>query len=134
MELTAPQVRGVNIGSIVVAALAILLALFVMTGSDQAGTRLLLLVVLAVLLVAQVWLLLQARRATQQAQEGEPAAASAEVGPAAEPSLEEPAKIIIKCKQCATVFPVTDDGSRPLVAACPSCGKSGTIKVKADVA
>jgi hypothetical protein len=129
MPLTAQQVRSVNLGSIVLAALLILLALFVLNGSDQAGTRIAVLVVLAVLLVVQVWLLAEARKASHG-----PAPAAAEAEPVPAQSLEEPAQMVIKCKQCGTVFPVVDTGARPLVAACPSCGKSGTIKVKADVA
>jgi len=133
MELTRQQERGVNLGSIVAAVVLILVALFVLTGSDQAGARYGILLILVVLLVVQVWLVLQARKATQQAREE---ALPVEEAPVQEDlaGLEEPAQMVIKCKQCGTVFPVADNGVRPLVAACPNCGKSGTIKVKADVA
>jgi hypothetical protein len=104
----------------------LLLGLLVFQGTANGGARLMVLLLLAVLLVVEVVLYAQASRSAP------PAAAQ----PGGEPLQAAPQeqRIVIRCKQCGEVFPVEDTGARPLVAACPHCGKSGTIKVKHDVA
>ena len=123
LALADGQARTVHLGSIAAAVVLLLVALLALGGPDQGGARLAVIVLLLALLGVQVWLVAQAGRS--------PSAAPAEAwsGPV-EPAQEEP-RMVIRCKQCGEVFPVVDTGARPLVAACPHCGKSGTIKVKA---
>jgi hypothetical protein len=123
------RLRQLHWASIVVAVLLVLLALAAFGGSGQGGARFLVLLALLALLAVQVVVWARERRRAA------PQGAAWEPGQGAEPQpgLEEPARMVIRCKQCGEVFPVTDTGVRPLVAACPHCGKSGTIKVRADV-
>lgn len=37
-------------------------------------------------------------------------------------------ELLLRCKHCGEVFPVLDDGSRPLRHTCPNCGTSGILR------
>lgn len=121
------QLRALHLGSIAAAVVLLLLGVLVLGG--DAGARLLVILLLLGLLGVQLWLGWQDRKAAPAPAEGQPWEE-----PAAAPAEPQPARMVIKCKQCGEVFPVIDTGARPLVAACPHCGKSGTIKVKTDAA
>lgn len=131
-ELRDEQVRTLHVATMGLAILLVLVALLLLGGPSDGGARLLVILVLLALLGVQVWLFLQDRKALQaaEAQGWQPAGQGADVAPTPPPPPGEAAKMVIRCKQCGQVFPVHDTGARPLVAVCPHCGKSGTIKVK----
>ncbi len=37
-------------------------------------------------------------------------------------------QMILKCAKCMRTFPLLDDGTRPLRAECPHCGRGGFLK------
>lgn len=123
MELAPARVRTLHYGLLAGAVVLALLGLLVFTGAPDAAARLTVIVLLVVLLVVEVGLYVRARRAPIPVDEGWHEAVPEE-------GAAEEQRIVIRCKQCGEVFPVEDDGARPLVATCPHCGKSGTIKVK----
>lgn len=110
----ARAIHAVSIGGAVV---LVLLGLSLSAGARNDGTRILILIILAALIGLEAWVWQQDRKYIQ-AQTWEP-----------QDSSFVP-RITIRCKQCGEVFPVEDSGARPLVAACPHCGKSGTIRTR----
>lgn len=60
--------------------------------------------------------------AAEPANTPEPSAPLVTLAPPASPELE---RVTLKCPQCATQF--TTEGTRPMLATCPSCGFSATI-------
>lgn len=119
MAVAPERARRVHL-AVLAAAVALLLAgLALVATPGQAAARLLVLLGFVALLGLEVWL--------RTAPRGAPRAAGA--APAAEawaPAAAE--QVTIRCKQCGEVFAVDDTGARPLVAACPYCGKSGTVR------
>lgn len=128
MALSDVQVRNLHYGTAGLAVLLLLLGLAVLTGGANATARLVLLAVLVVLLAVQVWLFLQDRKSIAEAGQAWTPPAD-DVAPTP-PADDAAPKMVIRCKQCANVFPVVDTGVRPLVAHCPHCGKEGTIRTK----
>lgn len=120
MELARnPQAvfRGILVGAVVV----VLLALWGTLGGWDGLTAVLIAAILLLLagLAAELYVLRRTRPA--------PAAAAAARNAAPAPATGMERKLTIRCKACGQVFTIVDDGRRPLVHACPSCGKSGKL-------
>ncbi|HEV8359651.1 MAG TPA: zinc ribbon domain-containing protein [Candidatus Thermoplasmatota archaeon] len=118
--MDAGRIRSLHLASLAAAVVLAIVGLFLLTGASNAGARLVIILVLVVLIGLEVWLYREARRVPSYAVAEEPLTA---------PAMQ---RMTIRCKQCGEVFPVEDTGARPLIAACPHCGKSGTIKVRTD--
>lgn len=132
MALSDLQVRNVHYGAAAGAVVLLLVALLVLTGRANETARWVLVALVAVLLAVEVWLFLQDRKSIAHAEQSwtPPGEAGADVAPT--PAADDATtKMVIRCKQCANIFPVVDTGVRPLVAHCPHCGKEGTIRTKA---
>lgn len=113
---------GAGVALLVVALLATVLKW------DTVGVVLIAVIVLLIALLATELYVL---RRTQPA----PAPAIERMSEASahgEPTELRPVRrLTIRCKACGQVFTITDDGTRPLVHACPSCGKSGKLAERA---
>lgn len=57
-----------------------------------------------------------------------PAPKPARGEPASEQATQEVETLALKCPACETQFEVDDDGTRPLRATCPGCGRGGKLK------
>lgn len=125
LPLEPERARQLHIGALGAAVVLALVALFALGGAGNAGARLLVILVLLALVGLEGWMWWSARKAEEHG-------ASLEQQLWNTPEATPAERITIRCKQCGEVFPVEDTGARPLVAACPHCGKSGTIKVRTD--
>jgi hypothetical protein len=123
--LAEARIRQLHIAALGVAVVLALVGLLALGGAGDTGARLLVMALLVALVALEGWLWWQGRKLSEHY--------SAE-GWQEPTEVAKAPRMTIRCKQCGEVFPVEDTGSRPLVAACPHCGKSGTIKVRQDAA